>query len=275
MNGVIKLLFSVLFFFLRQEIQCLKDVVLDIEPRIVQLGKESTLRCSYNAEGAPLYTVKWYRGHHEFYRYTPKELPATKIFAFPGVHVDEDQSDEHQVVLRDVGFNLSGNFSCEVTTDAPRFSTVTVTKDMTVVVLPKEPPTLNTDKNNYDIGDELRANCTSPVSRPVAALKFLLNNIVVCERCPTYKHSSKNLWWSSKSLVMPLYPSHFLNGRLTLKCVAEIDGLYERDSEITFDNVKDPIPARVTQSSAASYSTGFLYLGVIILYILTTCNLFC
>lgn len=70
------------------EIQCLKDVVLDIEPRIVQLGKESTLRCSYNAEGVPLYTVKWYRGHHEFYRYTPKELPATKIFAFPGVHVD-------------------------------------------------------------------------------------------------------------------------------------------------------------------------------------------
>lgn len=48
-----------------------------------------------------------------------------------------------------------------------------------VTVLPKEPPTLNTDKNNYDIGDELRANCTSPVSRPVAALKFLLNNIVV------------------------------------------------------------------------------------------------
>ncbi|KAF7268393.1 hypothetical protein GWI33_018478 [Rhynchophorus ferrugineus] len=114
-------------------ISSLKDVVLDINPRVVEYGKESTLRCSYNLENAPLYTVKWYRGQHEFYRFTPKELPNTKIFPFDGMHIDESQSNEHQVVLRKIGFNLSGNFSCEVTTDEPSFSAVTVIKDMLVV----------------------------------------------------------------------------------------------------------------------------------------------
>lgn len=66
----------------------LKDVVLEIEPRVVHLGEEATLRCTYDVEEDPLYTVKWYRGHHEFYRYTPSEHPSTKVFPFNGVNVD-------------------------------------------------------------------------------------------------------------------------------------------------------------------------------------------
>jgi hypothetical protein len=42
-------------------------------------------------------------------------------------------SNESVVVLRKVGFNLSGNFSCEVTVEAPSFSTATVHQQMLVV----------------------------------------------------------------------------------------------------------------------------------------------
>lgn len=42
-------------------------------------------------------------------------------------------SNERVVVLRKVGFNLSGNFSCEVTVEAPSFSTATVYQQMQVV----------------------------------------------------------------------------------------------------------------------------------------------
>lgn len=66
----------------------LKDVYLEIEPRIVKRGESSTLRCSYDLESAPLYSVKWYRGNLEFYRYTPKEHPSTKILSFNGIDVD-------------------------------------------------------------------------------------------------------------------------------------------------------------------------------------------
>lgn len=169
--------FLVIVYF--KEICGLKNVVLDIEPRIVEYGKESKLRCSYDLEQEPLYTVKWYRGQFEFYRFTPKENPNTQIFSIEGLDVDKSRSNEHQVVLRNIGFNLSGNFSCEVTTDEPFFASITVIKDMLVVVLPKSPPSLTTDKSFYEVGDVLRANCSSPQSRPAATLTFILNNIVV------------------------------------------------------------------------------------------------
>ncbi|KAJ8975497.1 hypothetical protein NQ317_017004, partial [Molorchus minor] len=159
-------------------ILCLKDVVLEIEPKVVEKGGTSTLKCSYDLEGGPLYTVSWYRGHHEFYRYTPKDNPKTKIFPFTGVHVDLKQSNEHQVVLRKVGFNLSGKFSCEVTTDAPLFTAVTVSKNMSVVVLPSKPPTLTTERSYYEVGDTLRANCKSSPSKPPANLTFVLSTMV-------------------------------------------------------------------------------------------------
>lgn len=47
-----------------------------------------TLRCSYDLEHDSLYTVKWYKGRFEFFRYTPKELPNTQVFPLNGISVD-------------------------------------------------------------------------------------------------------------------------------------------------------------------------------------------
>jgi hypothetical protein len=43
------------------------------------------------------------------------------------------QSTSNQVELRDVQPTLSGNYSCEVSADAPSFSTAFVSQMMTVV----------------------------------------------------------------------------------------------------------------------------------------------
>lgn len=43
------------------------------------------------------------------------------------------QSNDSQVVIRNVGFGLAGNFSCEVTADAPLFSTGTAYSQMQVI----------------------------------------------------------------------------------------------------------------------------------------------
>lgn len=34
-----------------------------------------------------LYSVKWYKGRREFYRYSPRENPPMKTFPIAGVHV--------------------------------------------------------------------------------------------------------------------------------------------------------------------------------------------
>ena len=59
-----------------------------IVPAAVSPGDTVTLQCSYDLEGDELYTVKWYKGRQEFFRYVPKELPHTRVFPLPGVNVD-------------------------------------------------------------------------------------------------------------------------------------------------------------------------------------------
>lgn len=57
-------------------------------PNAVQSGNNATLVCEHDTEGDTLYSVKWYKGRREFFRYTPKEIPAVKIFSMPGISID-------------------------------------------------------------------------------------------------------------------------------------------------------------------------------------------
>nr|CAI5866405.1 unnamed protein product [Callosobruchus analis] len=52
-----------------------------------------TLQCRFDIEGEPLYTLKWYKGGKEFYRYIPKEMPNTQVFTVPGITVDVSYSN--------------------------------------------------------------------------------------------------------------------------------------------------------------------------------------
>lgn len=63
-------------------------VSLQVDPPSVSRGRSATFICTYDLQGAPLYSVKFYRGVHEFYRYSPSEVPTGKIFQFPGFNVD-------------------------------------------------------------------------------------------------------------------------------------------------------------------------------------------
>lgn len=78
---------SWLFAFLSTGVGGLRDVAVKV-PVAVSPGDTVTLQCSYDLEGDPLYTVKWYKGRQEFFRYVPKELPHTRVFPLPGVNVD-------------------------------------------------------------------------------------------------------------------------------------------------------------------------------------------
>ena len=67
-------------------IHSLRDVRVKI-PTAVRKSDNVVLNCYYDMEGDSLYSVKWYKGRREFYRYSPKENPAMKAFPIAGVHV--------------------------------------------------------------------------------------------------------------------------------------------------------------------------------------------
>jgi hypothetical protein len=74
----------------------LRDVRVTI-PAAVKRGDNALLICNYDMEGDSLYSIKWYKGKREFYRYTPKEPQSIKTFPVAGINVEvssEVPSDE-------------------------------------------------------------------------------------------------------------------------------------------------------------------------------------
>ncbi|XP_063244210.1 uncharacterized protein LOC134543238 [Bacillus rossius redtenbacheri] len=244
----------------------LKNVSLLVFPPAVQRGQHASLLCLYDLEGAPLYSVKWYRGRLEFYRYSPSEKPPTKIFPFPGIHVDLSVSNDSLVVLRNVGFNLSGNFSCEVTADAPSFSTKTVHQHLLVVALPEEPPRLEVEGSRYYPGDILKANCSSAPSRPASSIAFLINDSPVGYSQTVASRQPDQLESSWQSLTTQLFPSHFAAGRLVLRCTAYIGTLYRQSAEARFySKGREPVPERVTSPNMTSRTSTSLQCLLLVL----------
>ncbi|KAH8310893.1 hypothetical protein KR044_003384 [Drosophila immigrans] len=274
---------SILHYFLLLCILCdaaqatLRNVNLLVEPPAVRRGQSVVLRCEYQLDGAPLYSIKFYRGQLEFYRFTPGEYPHTKVFQYPGIKVDESSSNATLVHIRNVSFGLSGNFSCEVTADAPLYSTATAYAQMQVVEFPEKRPQLFTEITRYEPGDVLRANCSTPPSRPRAELRFTINHMPVSTEETQYIRTVDNLIASRLSLKLQLQAVHFVattttansngningnthgrvanvhmtnalvngKGGLMLRCTAQIGDLYQEYKEIELGSPqKDPVPAR-------------------------------
>ncbi|KAL4708828.1 hypothetical protein ACJJTC_019344 [Scirpophaga incertulas] len=245
----------------------LRAIELRISPPVVQRGSDATLACLYELTDAPLYSVKWYRGRHEFYRYSPTEAPATKIFPFAGINVDLARSNQSQVVLTRVSFGLSGNFSCEVTADAPSFATSIVSNTMEVVVLPPSSPSIQTSQHYYTPGDVMRANCSAGPSRPPAELSFFINDSPVTPGMYQVFPADEGLFRSELYVQVQLWPAHYERGAPILRCEARVAELYRDDSVVAlyFTN-SDPKIERVTSPGSATslYMCQILFIPIII-----------
>lgn len=57
-------------------------------PKTVENGANAILVCEFELGYDTLYSLKWYKGRHEFYRYTPNETPAVKLFLKNDIKVD-------------------------------------------------------------------------------------------------------------------------------------------------------------------------------------------
>ncbi|XP_060802164.1 uncharacterized protein LOC106133081 [Amyelois transitella] len=231
----------------------LRATELRISPPVVQRGSDATLACLYELTDAPLYSVKWYRGRHEFYRYSPTETPATKIFPFAGINVDLARSNQSQVVLTRVSFGLSGNFSCEVTADAPSFATSIVSNNMEVVVLPPSSPSIHTSQHYYTPGDVMKANCSSGPSRPPSVLEFFINDLPVMPGLYQVHPASEGLFRADLYVQIQLWPAHYERGAPILRCEAKVGDLYREDSTVALYSANsDPKIERVTSPGSSA-----------------------
>ncbi|CAG9579574.1 unnamed protein product [Danaus chrysippus] len=244
----------------------LRDVKLLVKPSIVVKGGTAALICSRDMQGAPLYSVKWYRGIHEFFRYTPLEEPDTRVFGLPGIYVDMNRSNGTQVLLRRLELGLAGNFTCEVTADSPSFTTQIATKFIDVIALPTSMPVLVTDKDRYQPGETLLANCTSAPARPAANLTIFVNEAPVRSTETSFHTTENNLLITNVNVELKIRPELFPGGRLRVSCYATLYDIYNGSAKLDFLTPEtDPRPERITLGSGAGTSLFNWFLLFIIL----------
>jgi hypothetical protein len=91
-------------------------------------------------------------------------------------------SNDRVVVLREINLGTSGVYTCEASSEAPRFKTVSGQGEMRVIDLPDSKPILTGgNPRGYRVGEWLDVNCSSPNSKPPAVLKWYINNEMVSE----------------------------------------------------------------------------------------------
>ncbi|KAI5644490.1 hypothetical protein NE865_03379 [Phthorimaea operculella] len=140
---------------------------------------------------------------------------------------------------------MAGNYSCEVTADAPHFSTMVATTYVDVIALPTQDPTLNSDKDRYQPGEVLRANCTSSPSKPAANLTIYINEEPLRSSETSLHPHDSGLQWTSVNAELKVTSDLFPGGRLRVACVASIYEVYRRSAILDFFTPEtDPRPER-------------------------------
>ncbi|CAK1579657.1 unnamed protein product [Parnassius mnemosyne] len=219
-------------------------------------------------QGAPLYSVKWYRGNHEFFRYTPMEEPDLRIFGLPGIYVDMNRSNGTQVLLRRLDLGLAGNFSCEVTAESPSFATQIATKFIDVIALPTMDPTLQANKDRYQPGETLSANCSSSPARPATNLTIYVNEEPLRSSETSLHQLENGLFTTRVNVELKVTPGLFPGGRMRLECVASIYDIYKRTAKLDFFTPEtDPRPERITLNGGAARCFQNFFLIFLLLFL--------
>ncbi|XP_058121740.1 uncharacterized protein LOC131281089 [Anopheles ziemanni] len=236
---------------------CLRNVRVTV-PTAVRKGESAQLFCYYELEDKErLYSIKWYKGKREFYRYTPQENPSMKVF---NLDVERSLSNQSHVVIKAHETNVTGKYSCEVSADAPSFHTMIVSGDMEVIEPPPEKPSITGLQSRYRPGDILRGNCTSINSKPPANLTWTINDVPIIQQYIKQYRPIKDTYTGLDTSILGINilvaHSHFVKGKLKIKCQATIHQIYDESSEW---HVEEDRPRILATGSSSGHNLNQLY----------------
>ncbi|EDW58650.2 uncharacterized protein beat-VII isoform X1 [Drosophila virilis] len=159
------------------------DVQL-VVPRYVERGSSATLICKHNVIPEILFKVTWLKVEKgKFFEFINGRNPPFRNSTIEGAEIDWENSNETQVTLKNVQFDLSGQFYCEVSTDTPIFTKASADELMSVFLPQTGPPTIKFRKRTpFAIGEKLFALCNTTRGRPAPHITWLINGKKVEEK---------------------------------------------------------------------------------------------
>uniref|UniRef100_A0A182PG57 C2-set_2 domain-containing protein n=1 Tax=Anopheles epiroticus TaxID=199890 RepID=A0A182PG57_9DIPT len=129
---------------------------------------------------------------------------------------------------------------------------------------PIEQPSVTGVQARYRPGDILRANCTSPNSKPAANLTWTINDVPIpsqyVKQYRPIKDTYTGLETSIAGINFMVAHDHFVKGKLKLKCSASIHQLYHESIEQLVPEDRPRILATGVSASGHSIS---LYQGTV------------
>lgn len=237
-------------------------------PAWVPQHQPAVLTCRYDAEGQPIYSVKWYRAKQEFYRYLKDESPNIRTFPMDGVHVDVAHSNDTSLRLTGVTLATAGEYTCEVSVDAPTFLTAVSSARLNVAILPKKGPHISGLEEAYAPGQTITANCTVGAAVPRATLRWFLNGAEVdhqhVQAAPGSPSVAPLPTWAV--LRLPVAAAVFNKDRnAELRCSSTIGGLQYESASFTamLRDLRPPGNQRLAQYSAAGHPAATPFVAVL------------
>lgn len=271
-------------------------LLLDLKiPPFVKEGESVKLECVYDLEYDGLYSLKWYKDDIEFYTYIPRMRDGMKqrFFDVPGVQIDREHSNDHEIVLHNVSVVATeGIYKCQVSGEGPLFATEVHSKKLRVAVIPKGRPQIEdmvAPKGGgflYKPGDWLSLNCTSQPSRPPTRLTWFVNGreapdvmIRKFNPSPTIEDMQQiaaidktELKASTLGLQFWVTPDHFDLGKLKVKCRGQIPAVYHMESDNLVVGQHNGPEHKVLQATSTSTSDlkGFRFLQLIMMVLMSS-----
>lgn len=147
-------------------------------PKYAIRGGDVILKCEHSVPPEQLYKVEWHKGGNKIFQYVKGRKPPFRFFNIPGekLNVNKTYSNQNQMQLSKLDFSASGSYSCGVSMDMPiYFSKDSDSKDLIIIEPQEQEPTITFNKDTYEIGEVLEANCTTSPARPPPHITWLIN----------------------------------------------------------------------------------------------------
>ncbi|XP_063618955.1 uncharacterized protein LOC134791744 [Cydia splendana] len=170
----------ILVFGLFVVIATAHNITLLEVPRYGDPRRDANLVCHYmNEKGdPPLHSVKWYRDNNEIFRYTPGQQPETRTFNTTAGTITRGDCNKHRCSINVVlpkHYTTRISYTCEVSTEGPRFAVVKQTKNLTVAVTLKQDPVITGVPSSVQLGEDVMLNCSTGPAMPPANIQWYID----------------------------------------------------------------------------------------------------
>ncbi|XP_076249834.1 cell adhesion molecule 2 [Calliopsis andreniformis] len=254
---------KILFVYIFQLFSYATSTVQLIAPHYVTYGSTAILHCNHSVPDAFLHKVEFIKDSKKILQYVIERTPPFISSGVEGANMEYLENGT-TIKLKDVRFEASGSYFCQVSMTTPIFTEASDIVQMKVIVPQTENPKISFKKSVYMVGESLEANCTSSAAHPVPHLTWFINgkevDITLVDHYPHTRRKDQLMSATAKLMIEVSELHAGENGNLEISCYSTIPDypMHEQYADVRKQTVTVQImPAPIAVSSTASIARGW------------------